>query len=101
MPQVQVTQDPVAVFAIVGLIGGAAILALLVSSPWLVRMPRLPQATDQPPGRQPMTTLEQPVASETMSTQAGQRPQGEPWSTTSSPSSPPWSSTERDPGRRD
>jgi hypothetical protein len=43
MPQVQITQDPVAVFVIVALIGGAALIALLFAGPWTARAPTVPR----------------------------------------------------------
>lgn len=83
MPQVQVTQDPVVVGLIVGLIGLAVIVALLLAGPWTTRVPRVPRL---PAG----DDLEPPAPSDA--------PPPEP--TESSPA-PAWASTRHTPPGRD
>ena len=55
MPQVQVTQDPLAVVLIVGLIAAAAIVAVLFAGPWSARVPSLP-SVDEHEHSEPITT---------------------------------------------
>jgi predicted RND superfamily exporter protein len=56
MPDVQVTQDPFAVYAIVGLIAGAAVLALLLASPVIARVPKVRSRDDGASDRSPHMT---------------------------------------------
>jgi len=83
MPQVQVTQDPVVVVLIVGLICLAVIVALLLAGPWTARMPRMP--------RTPASNDLEPPA-------PGDTPPSDP--TDGSPE-PAWASTRQTPPRYD
>ncbi|HEY5520589.1 MAG TPA: hypothetical protein VIK08_08025 [Candidatus Limnocylindrales bacterium] len=62
MPQVQVTQDPLAVVLIVGLIAAAAIVALLVAGPWSARVPSLPSVDAHEPSEPVSSPTVEPVA---------------------------------------
>jgi hypothetical protein len=61
MPQVQVTQNPVVVVLIVGVICIAVIVALLLAGPWTARVPRpsRPLAEDE---REPQAPISAPPA---------------------------------------
>jgi len=83
MPQVQVTQNPVAVVLIVGLICLAVIVALLFAGPWTARVPRPPRPTTG-------DDLEPPTPSDT--------PPSDP--TDGSPE-PAWASTRQTPPGHD
>ena len=86
MPQVQVTQNPVAVVLIVGLICVAVIVALIFAGPWTTRVPRAPRVPPRPTGDNPGP----PAPSDTL-----------PEEPTGSSAEPAWASTRQTPPGHD
>jgi len=95
MPQVQVTQDPVAVFVIVALIGGAALLALLFAGPWTARVPTVPEPV--PDAQVDVSSdVGAPIADVATLATTDVLPAPIPWSTGSAPPEPPWAARPED-----
>jgi hypothetical protein len=97
---VQVTQDPAAVFAIVGLIGIVAVIALISGSGILSRVPPPPRPSPPPPDPQPREPQDLPTYAEELEHQpkAPADPPPEPPAPTTPPRAVPKSnSTSRAP----